>query len=112
MKKILLIAVLLLAWQQWDRIEAFFNPPEDLAAYQKEEVVLFATAWCGYCEKTRKFFHASNITFREVDIEKSIEGRKQYEALGGRGVPLIVAGGKLIRGYDPRAIEAALKDAR
>ncbi len=50
-----------------------------------------------------------NIEFIEYDIEKSREGREQYEKLNGRGVPLIVVKGKIIRGYNPQAIKAALK---
>ncbi|MDG6404450.1 glutaredoxin family protein, partial [Pseudomonas quasicaspiana] len=45
----------------------------------------------------------------EYDIEKSDEGRKAYEALGGRGIPLIDVNGTIIRGFSEEAILAALK---
>ncbi|RZI56304.1 MAG: glutaredoxin family protein, partial [Pseudomonas sp.] len=36
-------------------------------------------------------------------------GRKAYEALGGRGIPLIDVNGTLIRGFSEEQILAALK---
>ncbi len=50
-----------------------------------------------------------NIEFIEYDIEKSREGREQYDKLNGRGVPLLVVKGNIIRGYNPQAIKTALK---
>lgn len=66
-----------------------------------DKVVLYATDWCGYCEKTRDFFKQNNIDFLEFDIEKSAQGKAEYQQLNGRGVPLVIAKGKLIRGYNP-----------
>lgn len=71
-------------------------------------VVLYATDWCGYCKKTRKFFKENNIAYVEFDIEKSAEGKAQYQSLNGRGVPLVIVKGKLIRGYNPGLMQSLL----
>lgn len=71
-------------------------------------VTLYATEWCGYCKKARKFMAENNITYHEYDIEKSEQGSRQYKALNGNGVPLFVVNKEVIRGYNPKAIVAAL----
>jgi glutaredoxin len=73
-----------------------------------EDVVLYATQWCGYCKKTREFLDQKSIAYVEYDIETSDTGRQQYDRLNGRGVPLLVVKSNIIRGYSPQAIVAAL----
>ena len=96
-----ILAVLLLA----STLGCSRNAPEDEA----DGVVLYATEWCGYCRKARRFLQENDIPFVEYDIEKSAEGRRQYEALNGRGIPLLKVKGTVIRGYSPEAIMAALE---
>ncbi|MFI8747128.1 glutaredoxin family protein [Pseudomonas sp. NPDC077186] len=105
MKKILLILAALALWQNWDKLERWLEPAQ--AGNAGGEVVLYATSWCGYCAKTRELFAADGIAYREVDIEKDSAGKAKYQALGGRGVPLIDMRGRIIHGYDQRAIRAA-----
>ncbi|HHI93228.1 MAG TPA: glutaredoxin family protein [Gammaproteobacteria bacterium] len=71
-------------------------------------VILYATQWCGYCEKAREFMASNNIEYQEYDIEKSEKGANDYKALNGNGVPLLVVNNKVIRGYKPSEIMAAL----
>ena len=111
LKKFALIMLVVVVWQNWGRIENFVSPPPaDLAhSYSQAKVVMYATDWCGYCKQTRRFLDSKGIPFKEYDIEKSEEGRKAYEALGGRGIPLIDVNGTIIRGFNEKAILAALK---
>jgi mycoredoxin len=74
-----------------------------------ESVVLYATDWCGYCKKTREFFNANNITYIEFDIEKSAEGKREYDQLKGNGVPLVVIKGNIIPGYNPSLMKKMLQ---
>lgn len=111
LKKFVLIMLVVLVYQNWGKIEHLFNPDtRTAAAAQKQQhVVLYATDWCGYCKQTRRFLDSKGIAFKEFDIEKSTEGRKAYEALGGRGIPLIDVNGTIIRGFSEQEILAALK---
>lgn len=108
LKKLVLVVLMLAAWQNWDRLTGAFTRPEPIADAGSADVVLYATSWCGYCEKTRKLLRERGVPFVEHDIERSPEGRRQYEALNGRGVPLLVVKGKVVRGYSAPAILAAL----
>jgi len=80
----------------------------DITPLHDEEVILYATQWCGYCKKTRSFLDQKGIAYFEYDIEASDIGRQQYERLNGRGVPLLVVKSDIIRGYNTQAIINAL----
>ncbi|QTD34437.1 glutaredoxin family protein [Pseudomonas fluorescens] len=111
LKKVLLVLLVVVVYQNWGKIERVFNPSQ-MASEQvraNAKVVLYATDWCGYCKQTKRFLDQKGIAFKEFDIEKDAEARKAYEALGGRGIPLIDVNGTLIRGFDPDEILAALK---
>ena len=111
LKKFLLILLVVVAYQNWGKIERVFNPSQVVSeqTQDKANVVLYATEWCGYCKLTRRFLDQKGIPYKEFDIEKDAVARKDYEALGGGGIPIIDVNGTLIRGYDPDAILAALK---
>ncbi len=107
MKKILIVLVALGLYSNWHKIERFFDSTPQVAA--SGDVVLYATSWCGYCRKTRELFDDHGVAYTEFDIETSAEGLRQYEALNGRGVPLLNVRGTIIHGYDEDGILDALK---
>lgn len=72
-------------------------------------ITMYSTDWCGHCKNARAYFASKGISYRELDVEKSDSARREYEELGGRGVPLIVVGGKVMRGFSAGAFEALVK---
>ena len=111
LKKVLLVLLVVVVVQNWGKVERLFNPSQ-VASEQvraSARVVLYATEWCGYCKQIRRFLDQKGIAYKAFDIEKDAVARKDYEALGGGGIPIIDVNGTLIRGYDPDAILAALK---
>jgi glutaredoxin len=74
-----------------------------LPAAEAPKVILYSTAWCGYCRKTRELLTRLQVPFGEKDVEKSDEGRAEYLAKGKgyRGVPLTDIGGTIVHGYEP-----------
>lgn len=91
-------------------IEHLFNPVEPMQAVAgAPQVILYATEWCGYCAKTRNYLRSHAIAYEERDIEKSASAQADYRRLGGQGVPLIVVDERrVIHGYDPELLAAAL----
>ncbi|MNR82324.1 glutaredoxin 3 [compost metagenome] len=83
--------------------------PAAVVSSVQPEVTLYATEWCGYCAATRKLFEEKGIAYTELDVEKTSAGYEGHKKLGGNGVPLIVIGDQVIRGYDERAIQKNLK---
>jgi len=69
-------------------------------------VTMYSTSWCPHCRNARSYFTARGIRFTEIDVEASEAGRKEYEALGGKGVPLILVGDKAMRGFSAQRFEA------
>ncbi len=107
MKRLVFLALLGLAYQNWDRIDYFVFGRPDYSTVENE-VILYATEWCGYCQKTRELFKEHNISFVEYDIEKSEKGHEEYKRLGGIAIPLLKINGKVIHGYRPQMILASL----
>ena len=83
-----------------------FAPGTEVVKGYSDETILYATSWCGYCKKTRELLREHNIPYTEYDIEKSAKGEREYRALDGNGVPLMVINGEVVRGYNPRKILA------
>ena len=108
MNKLLVILAGILVVFELDNIKRFFRSQEDYSHFQQSPVVLYATAWCGYCKKARQFLADYNIEYIEYDIEKSKEGKAQYDELGGRGVPVFLVNNQVVKGYDPNQVLAYL----
>ena len=94
-------------------LRPFATSPKDAvrsaATHGQPEVVLYATSWCGYCAAARRFFQEHGIAYVERDVERSSEDAATLERLGGVGVPLIVVGEDVIKGYDEGALRAVLR---
>jgi mycoredoxin len=64
---------------------------------------MYATSWCGYCRRAREFFAVHKIPYVEHDVERDKGASRQHRKLGGGGVPTIVVGGQVVRGFsEPR----------
>lgn len=106
---VMLLLGSLFAWQYRVEIREWINPPAPPALPPGTEVVLYATEWCGYCAKTREILVERGVPYREYDVEKSAEGKVQFEQLKGRGVPVLVVGDEVIHGFNKGAIDSALR---
>jgi mycoredoxin len=102
-----LLAVLVLGWGS---IHGLLVSRPNFAALHAEPVILYGTDWCGNCKMTRAYLRRNEIPFFEYDVEKSPEGQRQFKALQGNGVPLLLVKNNVIRGYNPRGINAAMSD--
>lgn len=84
-------------------------PAAAAAQSAKAPVKMLATAWCGYCAKARAYMNSRGIPFEELDVEKSAQGKQEYRALKGRGVPIILVGDQRMNGYDQARLEGMLR---
>jgi glutaredoxin len=88
---------------------AFAFPTQ--AEEKKPEVKMYATSWCPYCAKARAYFARRGIAYVEVDIEKSREGRAEYDRLGARGIPVILVGPQRMNGFSEARLSNLLTEA-
>ena len=91
----------LLVIMAWGRIDLYINPPPEYKGLNTEGTILYSTSWCGYCKRTREILVDKGVEFYEYDIERSAEGHRQYKELGGKGVPLLLINGEVVKGYNP-----------
>jgi len=74
-------------------------------ASSSDKVIMYGTDWCTYCDKAKNYFVAKHIPFVEYDIEKDSTARREYDRLGGRGVPVILVGDKRMNGFSVATFE-------
>ena len=77
----------------------------------RQPVQIFTTAWCGYCRKAKAQLAARGVPYREIDVEETDSGRREFAALRGRGVPVILVGSQRMDGYDANGLDAMLSGA-
>lgn len=83
----------------------------DFTAYYPDartHVIVYGTATCPYCIKTRAYLTEHHIAFADIDVDKSEKGKRDFAQLGGKGVPLILIGNRQMTGFNQGAIDAAL----
>jgi len=89
------------------------EPSQDTTAQIRKkkvspDVAVYTTPTCGYCHRAKAYFNEHGIRFTEHDITRSKQARQAFEALNGRGEPLIVIGDQRIAGFNKSAIDTAL----
>ena len=92
--------------------EVRLDDPETRAAvfaHTDYKVVMYSTAWCPYCARTRAFFKSHHVDYLERDIERDSEANRVHrEVLHANGIPVIVIGNEVISGYGEDAMTQAL----
>lgn len=73
-------------------------------------VKIYATKTCPWCKKTKEWLKGKKIKYTEYDVAADEKARKKMIDISGQGgVPVLEIGDQIIIGYDPKAIEKALK---
>ena len=98
-------------------LQLFLAPPSTASSAAEPQkhhswpkVELYTTDWCPYCLKARIFFDSRGIPYTLYDVEKSREAAFKKERIAPRsGVPLVIIGDIVIRGYSEKAYKTALE---
>jgi glutaredoxin 3 len=69
------------------------------------EIVMYSTQWCGYCQRARNLFERKGVAVREIKIDEDTKEREvMLQRSGGRRtVPQIFIGERHVGGYDDLA---------
>lgn len=95
----------------WTRV--LKRPPAvDTSRPEAASITMFSTSWCPHCKRAKAWFAQKGVSYREVDIEASESGRREFDEAGGRGVPLILVGERRMRGFSEAAMEKLLAARR
>jgi glutaredoxin 3 len=71
----------------------------------RSDIVMYSTAWCGYCQRARNLLERKGVSVREVKIDEEPGERElMLQKSGGRRtVPQIFIGERHVGGYDELA---------
>jgi glutaredoxin len=73
------------------------------------EVVVYTTAWCGWCRKTLAFLDERGVRYVNKDIEANDGNREELiEKTGRTSIPVVEIDGEIIRGYNAARMEQLL----
>jgi glutaredoxin len=73
-----------------------------------KKIILLSRPGCGWCVKAKKLLNSSGKRYTEYNVEKPT-GTRLFKKYKGSGVPMIIVGDKVIKGYSESGILAALK---
>ncbi len=73
------------------------------------KIVVYSTPACPYCTMIKNFLNEKGIEFEEIDVSVNYEAAKEMIGKSGHmGVPQIEINGKIIVGFDKKALEEEL----
>lgn len=69
------------------------------------QVVMYSTAWCGYCQRARSLLARKGVSFRDIKVDEEAGQREVMARRSGgrRTVPQIFIGERHVGGYDDLA---------
>lgn len=79
------------------------------------EVVVYGASWCGVCRQAEAYFRSRGVAFVEKDIEREPGAREEMmrkaraAGVSTNGIPVIDVHGTILAGFDPGAIDRALR---
>jgi glutaredoxin len=95
--------------QPWQRHHTSNRTVMAQAGGAQPEVLLYGTAWCQYCARTREYFRMHGIQFTDYDVEHNAAAAQGYRRLRGNGVPVVVIGDEVVHGYNPERVGELLR---
>lgn len=72
------------------------------------KVVVYTTPNCQHCRQVKQWLLKHEIPFLDFNVSKPGKIQKQFFRLGGRSVPMLVIGDKLLNGFDPQELKKTL----
>lgn len=75
-----------------------------------KKITIYSTPSCHYCNLAKDYFQEKGLSYTCFDVKNDTEKRKEMIEISGQmGVPVIKVGKKVLTGFSPDDIEAALK---
>jgi glutaredoxin len=94
-----------------DYVSILRRPIKSDARQTRADVIIYSAAWCGPCKRAKAWMASQNIPFADYDVETSEQGKKDFAAMGGRGVPMILVGEQRMTGFSAGGLKTLLTKA-
>jgi mycoredoxin len=66
------------------------------------QILLYSASWCRDCREAKRFLEKHNISYTEIDIERTPGAVAELiEHVGKRAIPQLVIDGEWIQPYRP-----------
>lgn len=91
-------------------------PPAGPAPSESDPVVVYGAPWCQHTRAAQNWLRARNIPSRLANVDDDPEAlvemrtRALAQGLEARGIPVLSVRGRVLIGFDPASLEAALSD--
>ncbi len=73
------------------------------------EITVYVTNTCPYCEMMKNYLTENNLPFKEVNVEKDpIMATRLVNTTGEMGVPQTEINGEWVLGFDPESVNQLL----
>lgn len=73
-------------------------------------VTVYSTPTCAYCTMAKNYLKSKSIPFTAYDVSRlPSKAEEMYRKSGQMGVPVVDVNGRVLVGFRPADIEAALK---
>lgn len=83
-----------------------FTHDGDVASAGDRKVVMYSAEWCGICQNAKRYFVSKGIPHTVRDIDRNESARREFNRLGGGGVPIILIGDKRMDGFSKARFDA------
>jgi glutaredoxin 3 len=82
---------------------------EKREAKGKGTVIVYSTMNCPYCHMAKDYLASKKVPFEDVDVGTDrVRAQEMVDKSGQMGVPVLDINGKIIIGFDRKAIDEAL----
>jgi glutaredoxin-like YruB-family protein len=76
-----------------------------------KKIIIYTTTFCPWCQAAKEFLKKQGYEYEERNVETNSEwANEMVEKSGQYGVPVIDIEGKIIIGFSPEEIMAALNE--
>lgn len=72
-------------------------------------IEIYTSETCAYCHAAKDFLRQNNISFKEYNITKDLEARKELRRKGYMSVPLIIIDNDEISGFNREELKRILR---
>ncbi|MFR5265741.1 glutaredoxin family protein [Clostridium sp.] len=73
-------------------------------------IKVFSTTTCPWCVKAKDYLKAKNLEYVDLNVSEDMEAREEMIKKSNQmGVPVLDINGKIIVGFDRKAIDEAIE---
>lgn len=74
-----------------------------------KKVEIYTSDTCGKCVQAKEYLKNNKIDYKEYNISKDSEGRKELIGMGYMSVPLLIINGEHVLGFDLKRMSYLLE---